>query len=66
MTNFEKIKSMGIEELAKELQGYTSCDFCPIGEFCYGHPELSCVDKVKIWLESEVDENEYARIKESS
>ena len=65
MTNFEKIKAMNIEEMAKKILGVIDwdCQECPMfdkcdnGEYhftdCFG-----CKDLIKIWLESEADENE--------
>ena len=53
-TNYERIKSMTVEEMAGFLDVFTinSCDFCcnqwSIG--CYHECEL----KIKQWLESEV------------
>ena len=34
MTNFEKIKNMGIEEMAYKLDEVFACEYCPITEFC--------------------------------
>lgn len=58
MTNFERIKSMSIDEMAR------SCiDFfrCPYGTPYVGCPmekrfNNSCIDCTKHWLESEVEE----------
>lgn len=41
MTNLEKIKAMGIEEMAEDLGFYLDCGLC-----------------MKIFLESEVEEDE--------
>lgn len=60
MTNFEKIKQMSIDEMARScscpynISGdppYINCN-CKIGEkFKY-----NCIDCTKHWLESEVEE----------
>ena len=61
MTNFEKIKSMNIDELAEKLNDSFACDRCLIMEFCdettWG-THLSCTDVWKEWLKSEAKENE--------
>lgn len=59
MTNFEKIKSMGVDELAEKLNDLFTCDHCPLAEFCdeiIG--EMTCTGVLKEWLESEAKENE--------
>ena len=56
MTNYEKIKNMTVEELARFLanRNQTDCINCPcFGEVCN---ENSCDNALKIWLESEVKE----------
>lgn len=59
MTNFEKIKSLDINELAEKLNESFACDHCPLGEFCSENSsELtsSCTGVWKEWLKSEVEE----------
>lgn len=59
MTNFEKIKQMSIDEMARscscpyDISGDPPYINCEIGEkFKY-----NCIDCTKHWLESEVDTN---------
>ena len=58
LTRFEKIKLMSIEEMAQVINAKTyGCMFrfgcpCDCGE---NYPE-SCVEEIKKWLESEVEE----------
>lgn len=57
MTNFEKIKNMSVDELAKKLNKSFACDPCPIEEFCNKHnstPDLDCTGIWVEWLKSEV------------
>lgn len=53
MTNFEKIKNMDIDEVAKLLNG--RCSFCvfdtDIEECAAG--DATCIDGVRKWLEQE-------------
>lgn len=57
MTNFEKIKSMSIDEMARSCMSFFDCPYgtpyvgCPMEERFNG----SCIDCTKHWLESEVD-----------
>lgn len=60
MTNFERIKSMSIDEMARSCIDFFSC---PYGTPYVGCPmekrfNNSCTDCTKHWLESEVEENE--------
>lgn len=60
MTNFEKIKQMSIDEMARSCMDFFSC---PYGTPYVGCPmekrfNNSCIDCTKHWLESEVNENE--------
>lgn len=57
MTNFERIKSMSIDEMARSCIDFFSC---PYGTPYVGCPmekrfNNSCIDCTKHWLESEVD-----------
>ena len=58
MTRFEQIKLMSVEEMAEAINAKTyGCMFrfgcpCDCGE---DYPE-SCVEEIKKWLESEVEE----------
>lgn len=57
MTNFEKIKSMSIDEMARSCMNFFDCPYgtpyvgCPMEKRFNG----SCIDCTKHWLESEVD-----------
>lgn len=56
MTNYERIKNMSVEEMAKWLDGFefTNCKCCEFkGTPCSG---VACEDGCKMWLESEVEE----------
>lgn len=58
MTNFEKIKQMSIDEMARSRMFFFDC---PYGTPCVGCSKgkkfnNSCIDCTKHWLESEVEE----------
>ena len=60
MTNFERIKSMSIDEMARSCIDFFSC---PYGTPYVGCPmekrfNNSCIDCTTHWLESEADSNE--------
>lgn len=60
MTNFERIKSMSIDEMARSCMNFFDC---PYGTPYVGCPmekrfNDSCIDCTKHWLESEVGSNE--------
>lgn len=66
MTNYEKIKSLGVNDLAMMLAYFcdhgsmyvSECDGCPISNSgCCGYPESPCNDSCIRWLNSECDEN---------
>lgn len=58
MTNFEKIKQMSIDEMARSCMSFFDCPYgtpyvgCPMEKRFNG----SCIDCTKHWLESEVEE----------
>lgn len=59
MTNFEKIKQMSIDEMARSRMFFFDC---PYGTPCVGCSKgkefnNNCTDCTKHWLESEVDTN---------
>lgn len=63
MTNFEKIKNMSVEELAKKCCGSSYCSTCPIWDFCTYtmHNDdrakvVDCLTTWEQWLKSEVEE----------
>lgn len=63
MTNFEKIKNMSVEEIAKAINGGISSDPC---DYCINSNEFICdgircfgkddIDIIANWLNSEVQE----------
>ena len=55
MTNFERIKAMSIEELAKELAKDSACEFCNMfdEQTCM---KITCEQGIMNFLESEVTE----------
>lgn len=60
MTNFERIKSMSIDEMARSCIDFFNC---PYGTPYVGCPmekrfNNSCIDCTKHWLESEVGSND--------
>lgn len=66
MTNYEKIKQMSIDEMARSCMDFFSCPYnipgdppysycdCEIGEK-FNH---NCINCTKHWLESEVGSND--------
>lgn len=59
MTNYERIKSMSVEELADFLE-YISrtadCSCCPAYNFC--ELNIDCDELIKQWLLQEVTDND--------
>lgn len=57
MTNFERIKAMSAEEMAKEFSGNFgwSCDGCRFYGSCDALFVVECVARWRNWLESEAD-----------
>lgn len=64
MTNFEKIKKMSVEELARLMSNVSSdCEVCPICDFCEdtrsnSNRFLYCKAVWKCWLKSEAEKRE--------
>lgn len=57
MTNFEKIKQMSVEEMAKCFYSHsTNCNSCFLFNFCVENDGLGCIEVFEKWLESEVSE----------
>lgn len=54
MNNFEKIKAMSIEEMAKYLTKITAeyCEYCPLQKIC-DEQDIYCREAIKQWLEAE-------------
>lgn len=59
MNNFEKIKAMGIEEMADAFVNITDnfafCSECMIYGYCEGKLP-NCYFAIKQWLEAEIEE----------
>lgn len=55
MTNEERIKKMGTEELATTCAGHIVCIYCPIKEFCDDN-KSDCRKVWKLWLKNENEE----------
>lgn len=53
MNNFERIKAMNIDEMAKLLSSH-NCDYCVLFQKleCY---KIKCEDGIKQWLEQETE-----------
>ncbi len=57
MTNYERIKTMSIEDMANLFAEISiccilqNCNSCPIND-----AQFCCTEYIKIWLESEVEE----------
>lgn len=57
MTNFEMIKNMSVEELAKQLfEPITVCGYCPARNVCKQLELSNCQRAFEQWLKSEVEE----------
>lgn len=61
MTNYEKIKTLNIDEMA-DFFDYSEniCDYCELHNHKNGcaYIHLNCKNAIKKWLESEAIENE--------
>lgn len=53
MTNFDKIKSMTLEEMAESANPFFAC---PYGLRCGDCEDGDCIECTKRWLEREVKE----------
>ena len=57
MTNFERIKAMSIEQLAKMLDG--ECEFCAYkGINCFSNSEMHCDEGCLKWLKNKCDKDD--------
>ena len=54
MNNFEKIKNMTLDEMAKYLTKITAnyCEYCPLQKKCENE-DIYCRDSIKQWLQQE-------------
>jgi hypothetical protein len=64
-TNYDRIKSMNVDEMADFFEGHFDCNFCPESERLEDSPLLKgeksdekCTYHIKQWLLQEVSENE--------
>lgn len=55
MTNYERIKSMNLEEMADYFNEIFDCHNCPNDIFLCESKGNVCIKYIKQWLESEVD-----------
>ena len=55
MNNYKKIKQMTVEELSNWLSNRAGCCFCTY-EFTECNESIGCVEGIKQWLLSEVEE----------
>lgn len=57
MNNFEKIKAVSINEMAKHLTKITAnyCEYCPLQKNCEDQ-DIYCRESIKQWLEQESEE----------
>lgn len=53
MTNFEKIKSMTLEEMAESANPFFACPYGFKNGSC---ADVDCIECTKEWLEREVEE----------
>lgn len=58
MTNYDRIKSMNVEEMAEFLFEYFDCDFCPMSAKCKTQNYENCKKNIKRWLLQEVSDND--------
>lgn len=58
MTNYDRIKSMSVEEMADMFFYSWSCEFCVVHDKCKENNYENCIKNVKQWLLQEVSENE--------
>ena len=58
MTNFDRIKAMSIDELAKFIPDWSYTKACKCDELPYAQCNYECDKCVKEWLESEVEPDE--------
>lgn len=55
MTNYEKIKSLDISELAKFIEQNTCCLDCMAYRICDDFPSSNCDEIIEEWLKMEIE-----------
>ena len=59
-TNYDKIRKMTVDEMAKYLHEITTCDFCPAEDLCdkavENDEDYACTKIIKQYLLQEVEE----------
>lgn len=53
MNNYERIKSMSIDEMAEYIDNYVNCGSCPAFLFC--SKEFTCKKFIEQWLQKEYE-----------
>jgi hypothetical protein len=54
VTNYERIKSMTVEEMADHLIFFNICNCCPLVHMCHcSEEDLDCETQYKNWLRAE-------------
>ena len=56
MTNYEKIKAMSVEEMARFLCDISDCYHCPMKNKCRNQTLIDCLDGLAEWLLKEAEE----------
>ena len=56
MTNYEKIKAMSVEEMARFLCDIADCYQCPMKKKCRNQTLIDCLDGLAKWLLQEAEE----------
>lgn len=54
ITNYDRIKSMSVEEMVDFWVDMVDCDSCPVETYCKKPTFDSCKEKIKQWLLQEV------------
>lgn len=56
MTNYEKIKAMSVEEMAKVMRDHIDCRACPVYRTCHSPFGVMCPQALEEWLLQEAEE----------
>ena len=56
MTNYEKIKDMSVEEMARFLCNIADCYNCPMKKKYRNQTLIDCLDGIAEWLLKEAEE----------